>query len=263
MVGSRRRLVGLTASVLAVTLGCITPSLVSSPAGADNPQFHVNTWTDPDGGHHLVRWNPCQTITFAVNPRLAGASAEARQRAVHDVRTSFRRAGRESGLTFKFEGRTQQIPRNTAAKSWSERQRAAEIVVSWVNQSRPEYRTDLLSRSGNGYVSGVGGWILRGWEDSNKRWHSAVGRGYVVINAAQNHLYQPGFGSGVTRGSLLQHEIGHALGLSHVGSTSELMFPTILRREHSTYKSGDVEGLERVGRTKGCISGANDIWPQI
>ena len=46
------------------------------------------------------------------------------------------------------------------------------------------------------------------------RWHGAVGRGFVVINASHNRRYESGFGSGVTRGALLLHELGHALGLA-------------------------------------------------
>ncbi len=264
MGGSRRRLVGLMATVLAVTVGLVAPATLSQfSADASGDPFNVNTWTDPDGGHHLVRWNPCQTITFAVNPRLAGHSAHARARAVRDVRGSFARAGQRSGLTFKFAGRTHELPRNTPTARWSERQKVAEIVVAWVDESRKKYHTDLLATSGDGYVSGVGGWILRGWTDEKSHWQAAVGRGYVVINSADNHIYAPGFGSGVTRGSLLQHEIGHAIGLSHVGSTSELMYPTILSRHQSTYKQGDSEGLHRLGRHQGCIPGANKIWPQI
>ena len=59
------------------------------------------------------------------------------------------------------------------------------------------------------------------------------------------------------------HELGHALGLSHVGETRELMYPTMLDRRHSNYKSGDERGLNKVGRKLGCIPGTTSMWPQI
>jgi len=41
------------------------------------------------------------------------------------------------------------------------------------------------------------------------------------------------------------------------------MYPTILKRQHSNYKSGDEQGLVKLGRRPGCIAGANEVWPQI
>jgi hypothetical protein len=65
----------------------------------------------------------------------------------------------------------------------------------------------------------------------------------VVLNADHNRLYARGFGAGTTRGALLLHEIGHVMGLGHVGTTRELMYPTMLERGSSNYKSGDRTGL--------------------
>lgn len=261
---SRRRLVAISATVLAVALGGLAPgALTGTTAGAAGNPYEVSKWTDENGEQHLTRWNPCQTITYAVNPRLAGRTAKARAKAVDDVQRSFRRAGKRSGLNFRFAGRTTELPRNTSKGGWYERQKAAEIVVAWVDQSKKKYRTDVLSRSGSGYASGVGGWRLRGWKLDSGRWRGAIGRGYVVINAAHNPRYKPGFGSGVTRGALLLHEIGHALGLGHAGRTRELMYPTMLRRERSNYKRGDEMGLHKVGRRQGCIVGASKYWEQI
>ena len=67
----------------------------------------------------------------------------------------------------------------------------------------------------------------------------------------------------MTRGALLLHEIGHAVGLGHVGTTSEIMYPTMLERGSSRYRNGDRTGLHRVGSSLGCIPGASTTWPQI
>jgi len=235
----------------------------STAADAAGEAYKVHSWTDQDGGTHLVRWNPCQTITYAVNVRMAGASESVRGAALKDVQRAFRRAAHRTGLTFSYSGRTTELPRNLGEQSWSDRQQAAEIVVAWVDQSSRKFHSNLLSRVGSDYASGVGGWMLRGWQDAKGRWQAAVGRGFVVINAGDNRSYEPGFGGGVTRGALLLHELGHALGLDHVGSTSELMYPTMLSRENSNYKAGDELGLARVGERLGCIVGTSTWWPQI
>lgn len=264
MLVGRMRSIGLATAALAIAMAVLVPATSSTTtADAAGEAYEVHSWTDPKGKTHRVRWNPCQTITYAVNLRLAGGTTAARDRALKDVQGAFHRASKRTGLTFKYKGRTTELPRNAANESWSSRQKAAEIVVAWVNQSRDKYRTNLLTNSGSGYPSGVGGWMLRGWTNDRGNWEAAVGRGFVVINAAQRSRYKEGFGSGVTRGALLLHELGHALGLDHVGSTNQLMYPTMLRREHSNYKAGDERGLSKVGRRLGCIPGANSAWPQI
>jgi hypothetical protein len=258
------RPLALAVMAAALTIGLSAPLTPNNSAGASGDGYDVSNWTDPQGKVHRIRWNPCQAaVTYAVNPRLAGKTPAARESAVSDLREAVRRVGNRTGINFRFVGRTTEIPKDTSHQSWSDRQRAAEIVVAWVNQSRPKTRTNLMSNSGGGYGSGVGGWMMRGWTDSDGHWHAAIGRGFVVINSAQNSLYKPGYGSGMTRGALLLHELGHAMGLGHVGTTREIMYPTMLDRSFSMYKSGDRTGLKKVGRPLGCIEGATQAWPQI
>ena len=261
--GASRPLV-LCGLALAATLGLSVPLTPGNSADAAGDSYEVSNWTDPRGDVHRVRWNPCQSaVTFAINPRLAGHSTAARASAVRDVREAFRRASNRTGIPFTYVGRTNEIPNSAGSESWSSRQRAAEIVVAWVDQSRNTTDSNLMTNSGSGYGSGVGGWMMRAWTDSKGNWQTAIGRGFVVLNSGHNGLYKSGFGSGMTRGALLLHEIGHATGLGHVGTTRELMYPTMLQRERSKYKEGDRTGLKKVGAPLGCISGASDAWPQI
>lgn len=258
------RPVALALIALALTVGASVPLTSNNSADAAGDRYDVNNWTDPKGKQHRIRWNPCQTaVTFAVNPRLAGKTPGARASAVADTREAFRRVSKRTGINFKFVGRTNEIPRDGSNGSWSDRQKAAELVVAWVDQSRAKTRTNLMSNTGSGYGSGVGGWMMTGWTDSDGDWHAAIGRGFIVLNSGHNSLYKAGYGSGMTRGALLLHEIGHATGLGHVGTTSQLMYPTMLNRGYSMYKDGDRTGLKKVGRSLGCIPGANDAWPQI
>lgn len=48
------------------------------------------------------------------------------------------------------------------------------------------------------------------------------------------------------------HELGHVFGLGHVKSKSELMYPVMGKR--TTFGSGDLEGLRKLGVMVGCIN---------
>jgi len=49
------------------------------------------------------------------------------------------------------------------------------------------------------------------------------------------------------------HELGHAMGLAHAGSSRQLMYP-VLQPSLTALQSGDLTGLARVGRGEGCIN---------
>ncbi len=136
----RSRFTGVAAALLAMLVAVGVPiTLSGANAGAAGAKYNLHTWTDPKGDQHRVRWNPCQTITYAVNARLAGGSDRARRRAIADVKSAFHRAGKRTGLNFSYSGRTVELPNNSGDKSWATRQKAAEIVVAWVDPSRPKY----------------------------------------------------------------------------------------------------------------------------
>jgi hypothetical protein len=206
---------------------------------------------------HLVRWDPCTTVTYAVNTDLASRTAHGRATALRDARRAVARAADRTGMSFRYVGTTHEVPRN-GSQGWAARQRSAEIVIAWVTPST----SDLLTPVGSGYASGTGGWMWKAWS-SGGEWRLAIGRGFVVVNAQQRREYAAGFGPGRTRGALLMHEIGHALGLNHVGRTAELMYPTMLQRSRTSYKDGDRAGLRHVGRPAGCIGVTPDIWPPL
>lgn len=50
----------------------------------------------------------------------------------------------------------------------------------------------------------------------------------------------------------LLHELGHAMGLDHVGNGSQIMYP-VLGRRLVDFNTGDRAGLARLGRTAGCV----------
>ena len=74
-----------------------------------------------------------------------------------------------------------------------------------------------------------------------------------MFNPRTYRNLSPGFGSGETRGQLILHELGHAMGLNHTRNTGQIMYPMLRSRSRTAYAAGDRTGLERVGRNAGCI----------
>ena len=254
IVGTR---VGLVVSVVA-SLVLATTASTEVPVSAAPPYLLATRVVD--GTVLTLRWDPCQNaISYRVNPAAAASTSTGRASAVADVRGAFARLGQATGMTFRYLGTTSRVPTGAA---WGEDLGDAEIVVAWVDQGSA--RSTLLGRVGTGYAAGTGGYSYKTWTwPLDAAPSAAIGRGFVVLNAALNRGFRAGFGSGTTRGQLLLHELGHVVGLRHVTLTSEAMYPMLLPRENSAYHSGDLAGLRRVGRPAGCLTVPDWVWPDL
>lgn len=82
----------------------------------------------------------------------------------------------------------------------------------------------------------------------------AVVRGYVVLNSTSFPALKSGFGKGRTQGNVILHELGHATGLDHVSSQSELMNPVLTDSAPNGHAAGDLAGLKKIGAQAGCLT---------
>lgn len=256
---SRRGRAAALAVVTAVVAG-VLPAAMSDPAGAGASTYNLSRQTFPDGQSVVARWNPCQkAITYRINTKYAAPSKAGRAKARKDVKGAVARLSAATGMSFRYTGSTSLIPKDTAS-SWSSRQRGAEIYIAWVKQSKSAGRTNLLGRAGSGWAAGSGGYAYKFWKVGNDPWRGAIGRGFVVLDSSQNKKFKGGFGSGTTRGDLLLHELGHVMGLNHAAAASQVMYPTIQKRDTSAYASGDLTGLAQLGRAQGCVAVPGWVW---
>ena len=240
-------------AVALVALGVAVSPALAVPASAAT-LYSVTRTTDPStGAGAVVRWAPCTTdatgththyITYRVNT--AGVSTRVRlvQRALAKLTAA-------SGLQFRYLGRTSYIPHNAVIHYPSgdrvvfdaaqERARTgAELVISWATSST----SNLLTS----YEAGVGTVSWSGNPQSQLR----IVEGAVVMKRGVHLL--AGFAPGASVGALLLHELGHAVGLEHVTTRSQIMYPVVGSWTRAYYHSGDVAGLRRVGRAAGCMT---------
>jgi hypothetical protein len=183
-----------------------------------------------------ARFNPCASIAYVVNPDGAPAGA------LDDVHAAFARAALATGLTFTFEGASDEVPHADRAAYQPERygRRWAPVLVAWTDLSDVPagHRTDVL-----------------GWATPRLMTHptrqDVIITGTLVL-AKDGPAVRPGFGVGRRWGNVALHEVGHLLGLDHTHLRGEIMYPDA-RYGTGEWGAGDLAGLAHLGTRAGCL----------
>jgi hypothetical protein len=79
--------------------------------------------------------------------------------------------------------------------------------------------------------------------------------GVVAMNAdlLRADRFVPAFSTNRSVGVVLMHELGHIVGLQHVGSPHEVMSSNPTDPSVIDWGSGDLDGLRLLGRSMGCL----------
>lgn len=186
----------------------------------------------------VARWNPCTKIHYRVN------DSRARSGALRDVKQAIQRIRYATGLPLVYAGKTRKVPTGRVGDRYPA---GTELVIAW---ARPA-ATNMLGAGAT--VAGRGGPIYSsGYQDGAGNPAYLIKQGGVVLNANLNSRIRGGFGTGQTRGELVMHEVGHALGLGHTGARGQIMYP-VLQSGIARFEAGDLAGLNRVGAQQGCL----------
>jgi hypothetical protein len=232
----------------------VARTLSASQIGAAAAAGDAVHWaTDPFTGRStVVRWAPCleeggttwpQPITYQVNT--GGVPARIRL-----VQQALARLSAASGLQFRFRGKTSYIPHYAVLRSRAgpryvfnaAQERAVthvELVVAWATRAQ----SNLLAGAEAGVTS-------ISWSGSTVSQLRIVQAGVVLRRGVP---LEPGFAAGQSIGALLLHELGHAVGLQHSSSPSQIMYPIVGPWTRAAYHFGDLAGLRLVGRAAGCL----------
>lgn len=191
------------------------------------------------GGCLPVRFNPCEPIHYVVNAALAPPGA------MDDLQEAIRRVGAATGLTFVNDGQTDEPGAVNRPASRPQRypSRWAPMLVVWGHGA--QFRMEPTNPAGGQSVPVEGTYVS----------------GVLIVNVdatAQDHgdsRPASGFGEGTTWGRIFIHELGHIVGLGHVGRSDEIMFPELgVQRGEAEFHAGDLAGLRHLGKEAGCLS---------
>ena len=248
----------LTLGALAAA-GCtmIAGSLLSTGAAASastsTPTYQLTYGFDAYTGlTKVARWAPCTVIngvrrTHVINYKVHTAGVASR---VTLVKHAMARVANATGLQFHYAGTTSYIPQGksngTSMLLDAARQRKAtkaQLVIAWAWGGTGTGRSNLLKlgEAGVGSIS---------WASSSTS-QLRIGDAGVVMRRGVHLL--SGFVSGGSVGTLLLHELGHAMGLQHVSYQHEVMYPVVSSLSAGGYTTGDKTGLYKVGAAMGCF----------
>jgi hypothetical protein len=223
----------------------------TSAAAASGTAGHyrlIHTTDAYTGQTVLVRWAPCLTLNgvtkvHVIHYRVHSAGVA---RHVRLARRAIARVAYRTGLRFHYDGTTSYIPQgkdsNGAMRLMAATQRrqthGVQLVVAWAYKGTGSGRSNLLTdaEAGVGSIS---------WASQPAVSQLRIDDAAVVIKRGV-HL-KPGFQAGGSIGTLLLHELGHAMGLQHVTDTTQAMYPVIGANSPAGYGAGDRTGLAKLG----------------
>jgi len=183
-------------------------------------------------GKTPVAYSPCRAIPYVI--RRQGEPAGGNELVVE----AFSRLSKATGLRFVYEGATSEnySSRRSAYQPGRYGDRWAPILVTWVTRKEdPGLGSDTLGEGGSASARAP---------DGQKAY--VTGSVELVADKLARIQREELNGKKVVRAVVL-HELGHVVGLDHVNSRWQLMYPRTQRAKRD-YGRGDLAGLAALGK---------------
>ena len=210
----------------------LLPGTTTTTSAGTGKFAFLDTW----GNGKPARWNPCTPIHYAVN--VTGAP----QGALTLVQQAVARLASATGASFVFDGTTSEVPDS----SWGFGP-STSFPTGW-QPLLIGFPTDAQSDLLDGENAGAAFPVTVEFSSTGELVDVS---GAVAVDGDLADILPMTFG-GASVGSILLHELAHALGLGHVEDQSEIMNPTIGAWTPNTWGKGDAEGLRQLGADSGC-----------
>jgi hypothetical protein len=211
-----------------------------------SPLGHPPPVAFPSGSYRFVRqqpgsskpvtYDPCRPIHYVVNP------AREPQGAGAAVRTAVAAVAAATGLRFIEDGATTEVYSTTRSLSQPVRygRRWAPVLIDFTRSAdNPLFSNGPIGVGGSSYV-----------ETADRHLTFVTGDVDIDSEAAARLVADP---RRVPLSAIIEHELGHVVGLAHVNDMTQLMYPS---GGHgvTSYGSGDLSGLAELGNG-GCEPG--------
>ena len=177
-----------------------------------------------------VTWSPCRPVRYVTrqaNAPVGGASA---------VSSALAEVGHATGLKFVDAGTTTEGPSEDRAVYQPARygKRWAPVLIAWATPTEvPDFGVDILGEAGPSAVRRPDG-------------ATTYVSGTVYLDPAKFTEIAASDGTAAAKVIIL-HELGHLVGLAHIGDPADVMFPRT-SAQTTTYGPGDLGGLAALGR---------------
>ena len=219
----------------------LEPSRVLPPVKATTAGDYV--WLEKENGKP-VRWDPCRTIYWVENSENAPAGS-------HELLVkAFREIEIRTGLNFSYWGNTNEqygpdrLPLNRLYRSldseWN------PVLVTYLDG--PDFKR-ALAASGNRKDERTAAFAgpVSAWSGNQ---NSVYVSGSVTVSVPSYKESLGYWGKNMVY-SIFLHELGHLIGLNHVESRKELMYP--ISDGKAKFGPGDLKGLALAGQAK-CLN---------
>ena len=225
--GVRDRILGRFDDRPTPTSGAGERMLLPSVLVPFDPSFTFKA-TQP-GSSEPVTFDPCRPIEYVVRPDGAPADGD------DLVAQSLQRISAASGLMFVDAGDTDESPSVERPNFMPQRygDRWAPVLISWSDPVEyPQLSGAVIGVASSEPVEAQGGKLARV-------------SGQVTLDAPQL-AQQVRAGNRAVALAVITHELGHLVGLGHVGDERQLMYPSA-RPLVTDFGPGDLTGLSELG----------------
>jgi hypothetical protein len=219
----------VTNRAMTVTLTEADPVAAAAPRSATGTAYAFETVLRGKP----VRWNPCAAIHW----QFRGTGAPSGGKAV--ITSAVARIAQATGTRWVFDGVVTAAP--TSGWLPTSEQTIRPVLIGWTDAAH----SDLLRGQPKG-VLGMTRTAWFGWTDNGAP-QGAIRAAVIALDRTDS---LPSTGP-VSWKTVALHELGHAMGLDHAGSSRQLMY-AVLQRNLADLQSGDLQGLSKVGRPAGC-----------